>query len=94
MDRENISAVIYPTWTQPPRKLQGLNGDGGNDNPMMAHAGLPAITVPMGDTTGHLPTGLQIAGRPFSEAVIFSIAYDYEQSTHHRTSPLSVPAAN
>ncbi|PBI78830.1 Asp-tRNA(Asn)/Glu-tRNA(Gln) amidotransferase A subunit family amidase [Rahnella sp. BIGb0236] len=93
MNRENLSVLIYPTWTQPPRLLTKMTGDGGNDNPVIAQAGLPAITVPMGNTRGNLPTGLQIAGRPFSEAVLFSAAYDYEQSTHHRTAPLNLPAA-
>ncbi|QPK17094.1 amidase [Pectobacterium versatile] len=94
MDREDISVVIYPTWTQPARLLKGLEGDGGNDNPMIAHAGLPAITVPMGNTTGELPTGLQIAGRPFSEELIVSVAFDFEQATHHRTAPSSLPSAS
>lgn len=87
MDREYLSVVIYPTWTRPPRLLTHLAEDGGNNNLLMAQAGLPAITIPMGNTHGNLPSGLQMAGRPFSEAVLFSAAYGFEQATRHRTAP-------
>ena len=40
--------------------------------------GLPAISIPCGFTSGNLPIGLQIAGRPFSEKTILKVAYAYE----------------
>ncbi len=43
-------------------------------------AGLPGISVPCGFTTGGLPIGLQIIGRPFDEAGLLSIARHYEQA--------------
>lgn len=50
--------------------------------------GLPAISVPCGFTDGGLPSGLQLAGRPFEEATILRAAYTYEQATdHHRRRP-------
>ncbi len=93
MDNQFVSVMVYPSWTQPPRKLDALTEDGGNNNSMIAHAGLPAITVPMGFTSGNLPSSLQITGRPFSESTIIGVAYAFEQSTHHREPPLSVPPA-
>lgn len=44
-------------------------------------SGLPALSVPCGfDSTG-LPVGLQIAGRPFDEAMVLRIGAAYEAST-------------
>ena len=45
--------------------------------------GLPAISVPCGFTDAGLPTGLQLAGRPFEEATILRAAYTYEQAAGH-----------
>ncbi|HIE64222.1 MAG: Asp-tRNA(Asn)/Glu-tRNA(Gln) amidotransferase subunit GatA [Nitrospira sp.] len=42
-------------------------------------AGIPAISLPCGFTTGGLPIGLQVIGKPFGEAEILQIAYAYEQ---------------
>ncbi len=42
-------------------------------------AGIPAISLPCGFTSGGLPIGLQIIGKPFSEAEILQFAYAYEQ---------------
>ncbi|MFV2089941.1 MAG: hypothetical protein ACC642_04735, partial [Pseudomonadales bacterium] len=54
--------------------------------------GLPAVTVPMGYSRGHLPAGLQILGRPYSEGLLIGLAYSYEQHTHHRIPPALFPA--
>jgi len=44
-------------------------------------AGLPAVSLPCGFTTGGLPIGLQIAGKPFEESMILRIAHAYQQLT-------------
>src|SRR3989475_635979 len=44
-------------------------------------AGLPAISLPCGLSTGKLPIGLQIIGRPFEEEKVLRAAYAYEQAT-------------
>jgi aspartyl-tRNA(Asn)/glutamyl-tRNA(Gln) amidotransferase subunit A len=44
-------------------------------------AGLPAISLPCGFSTDGLPIGLQIAGKPFEEAMILRIAHAYQQLT-------------
>jgi aspartyl-tRNA(Asn)/glutamyl-tRNA(Gln) amidotransferase subunit A len=44
-------------------------------------AGLPAISLPCGFTAGGLPIGLQLAGKPFEEAMILRIAHAYQQLT-------------
>ncbi|UCD57475.1 MAG: Asp-tRNA(Asn)/Glu-tRNA(Gln) amidotransferase subunit GatA [Candidatus Hydrogenedentota bacterium] len=45
--------------------------------------GLPAIVVPCGFTSGRLPIGLQIIGKPFDEQTLFRTAYTFEQNTEY-----------
>lgn len=42
--------------------------------------GIPGITLPCGFADG-LPVGMQILGKPFSEDLLFNVAYQFEQST-------------
>jgi aspartyl-tRNA(Asn)/glutamyl-tRNA(Gln) amidotransferase subunit A len=44
-------------------------------------AGLPALSVPCGFTTGNLPVGLQLIGRLFDEATLLATAHAYERQT-------------
>ena len=92
MDDNKIDIIVYPSWNNPPRKIGDLESPHGNNSPIIApHSGQPAITVPMGFTSGGLPAGLQMLGRPFSEAMLFQYAYAYEQATHHRKPPPLFP---
>jgi aspartyl-tRNA(Asn)/glutamyl-tRNA(Gln) amidotransferase subunit A len=51
-------------------------------------AGVPAISVPCGFTTGGLPVGLQLIGRHFDEETVLCAAHAYEKSTDwHRRRP-------
>jgi amidase len=92
MDRLNLDALVYPSWSNPPRKIGDSESPHGNNSPVIApHSGQPAITVPMGYVNNNLPAGLQILGRPFSEEKLFQYAYAYEQATHHRKPPSLFP---
>jgi aspartyl-tRNA(Asn)/glutamyl-tRNA(Gln) amidotransferase subunit A len=44
-------------------------------------AGLCGISVPCGFSSGGLPIGLQLLGRPFGEGELLRVANVYEQST-------------
>jgi amidase len=87
-DRQ-LDALIYPTWSNPPRLIGDLNTPGGDNNQLFAPStGFPAITVPMGYTRDDtLPAGLQFYGRPWAESTLIRLAYAYEQATHHRRAP-------
>jgi aspartyl-tRNA(Asn)/glutamyl-tRNA(Gln) amidotransferase subunit A len=51
-------------------------------------AGLPAMSLPCGFSSGGLPVGLQIMAKPFDEEMIFRVAYAFEQKTeHHKRRP-------
>ncbi len=48
-------------------------------------AGVPALSCPCGYTSGGLPVGLQVIGRPFDEETILRVAHAYEESTDWHT---------
>ena len=93
MDSLNLDALIYPTWSNPPRLIGDLNTPGGDNSQLFAPTtGFPAITVPMGYTRDNtLPAGVTFFGRPWSEGKLISLAYGFEQATHHRRPPASTP---
>jgi amidase len=88
MEEHQLDAIVYPTWNNPPRKIGDDKSPAGDNSQLIPpHTGFPAITVPMGFTSEGLPSGLQIVGKLFEEAVIIKIAYSYEQATKHRKPP-------
>ena len=48
-------------------------------------ASAPALSVPCGFTSGGLPVGMQIGGRPFEDDVVLKVAHAYEQATPWHT---------
>ena len=61
-----------------------------------AVAGYPLISVPMGLVEG-LPVGMSFVGTAWSEALLLSLAYNYEQASHVRVPPpraLIAPASD
>jgi amidase len=92
MDEQQLDALVYPTWSNPPRLIGDLSTPGGDNNQVFAPStGFPAITVPMGYTRGNrLPAGLQFLGRAWSESTLLRLAYGYEQATHHRRPALPI----
>ena len=88
MDLSRVDVIVYPTWSNPPRKIGDFKSPAGDNSQLIPpHTGFPGISVPMGYTRGHLPAGLQIVGRLFSEPTVIKIAYAYEQATRHRRPP-------
>ncbi|MBI3977403.1 MAG: amidase [Chloroflexi bacterium] len=55
--------------------------------------GFPAIVLPNGLGDNGLPTGLQIAGRPWDEATVLRAAYAFEQATPWHELPADLPRA-
>jgi len=52
---------------------------------------VPSIVVPAGSTRDNLPAGITFLGRPYDDARMIQLAYAYEQATHHRRPPASLP---
>ncbi len=93
MDRLQLDALIYPTWSNPPRLIGDLNTPAGDNSQVFSPTtGNPAITVPMGYTRNNtLPAGMTFFGRAFDEERLIKLVYDYEQATKWRREPASTP---
>jgi Asp-tRNA(Asn)/Glu-tRNA(Gln) amidotransferase A subunit family amidase len=92
MDEHRLDAFVYPTWSNPPRKVGDLETPAGdNSQHLSPHTGCPAITVPIGFVNGDLPAGMTFIGRLFDEPTLLRLAYAYEQATHHRRPPAGFP---
>ena len=46
-------------------------------------AGIPAISIPCGQSPDKLPIGLQLMGKHFDEATLLNVAHQYQQTTEH-----------
>jgi len=91
---KEVDVIVTPTMPTPPFKLGEKIQD-----PLQMYlsdiftisvnlAGVPAIVVPCGLSSGKLPIGLQIIGRPFEEDKTIRAAYAYEQATEwHKKRP-------
>jgi aspartyl-tRNA(Asn)/glutamyl-tRNA(Gln) amidotransferase subunit A len=84
---ERVDAVIMPTSPTPAFRIGERASDPlqmylGDVFTVSANlAGLPALSIPCGFTTGRLPIGFQLIGRPFDEPTILRIADAYERQT-------------
>ncbi len=88
MEKEKLDAIIYPTWSNAPRKVGDMQSPAGDNSQILSpQTGFPAITVPMGFTYGSLPAGITFLGKLFSEPDLIKYAYAYEQATKHRKPP-------
>jgi amidase len=60
-------------------------------------SGFPSIVLPAGFSAPTasapigVPVGVELLGRPFSEPTLIKIGYSFEQATHYRQVPASVP---
>ncbi|KPJ93837.1 MAG: hypothetical protein AMS18_04925 [Gemmatimonas sp. SG8_17] len=92
METHQLDAMVYPTWSNPPRLIGDLNTPhGDNSQDLAPGTGFPAITVPMGYVRDGLPVGLQFFGDAWSEPTLIALAYAFEQATKHRRPPPTTP---
>ncbi|MCG2815816.1 MAG: amidase [Candidatus Aminicenantes bacterium] len=88
MADQGVDLIVYPTWSNPPRKLGDLKSPAGDNSQLIPpHTGFPGISVPMGFVNKNLPAGLQIVAGLFDEPTLIRAAYAYEQATRHRRPP-------
>lgn len=93
MDREHLDALLYPANQARPHTHEGgLERYGGEPGTCeeSAMTGLPQVTVPAGFIGGRYPFGISFLGRLWSDRDVLTIAYAYEQATHHRRPPPAI----
>ncbi len=82
---EKVDLIVGPTMNDVAPKIGGTK-----DNPLFgeladmlaepsALAGLPCISIPVGDNDEGLPIGFQIFGPQFEEQAVLDLAYVYDQ---------------
>jgi amidase len=83
-----VEALVGPTvaagWL-----IDAVHGDqypGGGAGSLAAVAGYPHLTVPMGNVRG-MPVGLSFMGPKWSDALILSLGYAFEQASQKRLDP-------
>jgi Asp-tRNA(Asn)/Glu-tRNA(Gln) amidotransferase A subunit family amidase len=92
MQRHDLDALVYPTWSNAARAIGDLDSPHGNNSFQLSPpTGFPAITVPMGYVQGVLPAGVQFLGEAWSEPDLIAMAFAYEQATRHRRPPPTTP---
>jgi aspartyl-tRNA(Asn)/glutamyl-tRNA(Gln) amidotransferase subunit A len=86
---DQVDLLVTPTTTRPPRTFAEMNSDpdplGSGLNRIYNLAGVPAISVPAGFSRDGLPIGVELAGRPFAEAMVYRLAHAYEQANPWHT---------
>jgi aspartyl-tRNA(Asn)/glutamyl-tRNA(Gln) amidotransferase subunit A len=90
----DCDALVSPASLQPPQQIDAaretVEAKGDVEQRLIQRricthpfgaANVPALVLPMGFTHDVLPLGLQIAGRPFAEQMVYRIGHAYECAT-------------
>ena len=89
LEEKKLDAIVYPHQ----KRLAVPIGESQVErNGFLASiTGFPAITVPAGFSSGGVPVGVELLGRPYSEPTLLKLAYAYEQGTQNRRPPAMAP---
>ena len=91
---EQVDVLATPTGPKPATPFTLAHdpdfGFPRSNMPPFNITGLPALALPCGFSSAGLPLSLQLAGRPFDEALVLRVGDAYEQATewHARRPPV------
>lgn len=86
---QNLDAIAYPPIAALP--VETGQPQPGNNCSLSGNSGFPALSVPVGFTSGGLPVGLELLGPELSDARLLSIGYVLEQLAPQRKPPQTTP---
>ena len=91
--QHNVVALVGPTMPAawPIDAVHGDQISGGGAGSLAAVSGYPHLTVPMGMVKG-LPVGISFLGPKWSEALLLSLGYAYEQARAPMPAPQLLPS--
>lgn len=89
LEHQRLDALVYPTMRQKPAVIGERQS--GSTCQLSAHTGLPALSAPAGFTPDGLPVGIELLGKPFSDARLLALAYSFEQAGPQRRPPTTTP---
>jgi hypothetical protein len=90
LEEHQLDALVYPTIRRTPARIGAPSGDNSNGF-ISPQTGLPALSVPAGFTDDGLPVGIELLGAPYSDARLLALGFAFEQATHPRRAPATVP---
>ena len=86
---KKLDAILYPHQK---RLVVPIGESQVERNGFLASiTGFPAVTVPAGFSSGGVPIGVELLGKPYDEPVLIKLAYSYEQGTQNRRPPAVAP---
>jgi amidase len=90
LDSLRLDALVYPTI----RRKAAFIGDAqlGTTCALASQSGLPALSALAGFTDDGLPIGVELIGRPWSDARLVAFAFALERSGSRRRPPSTTPA--
>ncbi|GIW53186.1 MAG: amidase [Gemmatimonadales bacterium] len=89
LEHQRLDALVYPTMRQKPALIGERQT--GSTCQLAAHTGLPALSAPAGFTPDGLPVGVELLGKPFSDARLLALAYSFERAGPQRRPPTTTP---
>ena len=95
MAANRLDALVYPSVQVSAPSMEGRKNwtvlTFPTNTLIASQTWTPAMSVPAGFTDDGLPVGLEFVAKPYDEPTVFRLGYAFEQATHHRRAPESVP---